>query len=394
MVKAMKQTEIGLIPEDWEVKDLNSISSLFKSGLGITSEDIYEHGTYPVYGGNGLRGYTNCYSHEDNLLLIGRQGALCGNLNYVEGKVYVSEHAIAVKATHSNKTKFFYYAFERLNLNSLSESSAQPGLSVEKLLKLQIPLPPLPEQEAIANALSDADVWIESLEQLTAKKRLIKHGALQTLLTPPNGTVSGVEAWEVMKLGEVGKTYGGLSGKSKKDFGVGNAHYIPFMNVMKNVVIDNNYIEKVSFKNGESQNNIVNGDLLFNGSSETPEELGISSVYLGNDNNLYLNSFCFGFRLFSKSVNALYLSYLFRSPYGRSVIFHLAQGATRYNLSKSNFLELEISMHKSLSEQTRIATILSDMDAEIEALEAQLDKARQLKQGMMQELLTGRVRLV
>ncbi len=210
---------------------------------------------------------------------------------------------------------------------------------------------------------------------------------MQTLLTPK-------EDWEVKKLGEIGKTYGGLSGKTKQDFGIGNALYIPFMNVMKNVVIDKEHVEKVNLKNGEVQNKVLKNDILFNGSSETPEELGISSVYLNDIENLYLNSFCFGFRIFDEKVNPIFLSYLMRSPYGRQIIFYLAQGATRYNLSKSNFLQLEISFPKSKEEQTLIATILSDMDAELEALEAQLEKAKQMKQGMMQELLTGRVRLV
>jgi type I restriction enzyme S subunit len=139
---------------------------------------------------------------------------------------------------------------------------------------------------------------------------------------------------------------------------------------------------------------VKKGDLFFNGSSETPDELGMCSILLHDIEKVYLNSFCFGFRLNSEAgVQAYYLAYFFRSGEGRKLLYSLAQGATRYNLSKSNFLKLEIPLPEQ-QEQTAIATVLSDMDAEIYALEARRDKTRQIKQGMMQELLAGRTRLV
>lgn len=211
---------------------------------------------------------------------------------------------------------------------------------------------------------------------------------MQELLKPK-------EDWVVRTLGEIGKTFGGLSGKSKKDFQKGKYPYIPFMNIMTNPIIDKSYFDYVNLSKGESQNNCTKGDLFFNGSSETPEEVGLCSVLLVEIDNLYLNSFCFGFRLFNKSeISGLYLSYFFRSPIGRKHMSLLAQGATRYNLSKSNFLKLKIKIPSSKDEQTRIATILSDMDTEIQNLEKQLSKYKQVKQGLMQNLLTGKIRLV
>jgi len=134
--------------------------------------------------------------------------------------------------------------------------------------------------------------------------------------------------------------------------------------------------------------------LLFNGSSETPEEVGMCSVLLDFIPNLYLNSFCFGFRLNNlNQSNALYFSYYFRSNEGRKLLFSIAQGYTRYNLSKNSFLKVKLSL-PSFKEQTAIAEVLSDMDSEIEALEKKLDKYKKVKQGMMQELLTGKKRLI
>ncbi|WP_439479879.1 restriction endonuclease subunit S [Chryseobacterium aquaticum] len=409
----MKQTEIGLLPEEWDVNSLKEICKDMIQGIN-TAIDVPEYSFegVPILKANNVidgqidlnncefisvksfRKYSTRFHISKNDFLLSNIGARLGS-----GSIYLTD-AVSVYAWNvmrlspkKNIINPHYFSqilnspyFNKLMINNQSGSGM--GFVPKNVLQtFQIPLPPLPEQEAIAEALSDADAWIESLEQLIAKKRLIKQGAMQELLTPKKD-------WEVKKLGEVGKIYGGLSGKTKQDFGSGNSYYIPFMNVMKNVVTDKNFIEKVNLKQGETQNRVLKNDLLFNGSSETPEELGISSVLLDDIDNLYLNSFCFGFRIFDENVSPIFLSYIMRSPYGREVIFYLAQGATRYNLSKANFFNLEIAFPKSLTEQTRIATILSDMDGELEALEGQLGKARKVKQGMMQELLTGRVRLV
>jgi type I restriction enzyme, S subunit len=144
----------------------------------------------------------------------------------------------------------------------------------------------------------------------------------------------------------------------------------------------------------ESQNQVARGDLFFNGSSETPEDVGMCSVLAQVVQDVYLNSFCFGFRFREGApTDGLYFAYFFRSREGRELLKSLAQGATRYNLSKKALLKTAFPLPEA-PEQTAIATILSDMDTEIATLESKLAKARQLKQGMMQELLTGRIRLV
>ncbi|TXI99688.1 MAG: restriction endonuclease subunit S, partial [Neisseriales bacterium] len=168
----------------------------------------------------------------------------------------------------------------------------------------------------------------------------------------------------------------------------------PFMNIMLNPIINTSYFDYVNIGSNEVQNKALKGDLFFNGSSETPEEVGMCSVLLEDIPNLYLNSFCFGFRLNKDSKeNGLYLSYYFRSSEGRKLFYSMAQGATRYNLSKSNFNRMEVTLPKP-AEQVEIANILTDMDAEISSLETKLDKYRKIKLGMMQNLLTGRIRLI
>jgi len=191
--------------------------------------------------------------------------------------------------------------------------------------------------------------------------------------------------WEQVKIGEIGTTYGGLTNKSKKDFGEGKP-YIPFMNIMSNAKVNLNDFDYVNIKEGENQNRAIKGDLFFNTSSETPEEVGMCSVLDRDISELYLNSFCFGFRLIDQNfLNPLFVSYFFRSDFGRKVIFPLAQGMTRHNLSKRYFLELEIPKPR-LEEQNKIIDILSTVDEAIENTDAIIEKTHQLKKGLMQKL--------
>lgn len=156
---------------------------LMKSGNTITSASINDNDDYPCYGGNGLRGYTKKYTHSGRYVLIGRQGALCGNVQLVDGTFYASEHAIVVTPKDNCFIDFVYYLFDYMNLNKHSESSAQPGLSVEKILRLYSILPPLPEQTAIAEILSTADREIELLGQSIEAEKRKKKSLMQLLLT-------------------------------------------------------------------------------------------------------------------------------------------------------------------------------------------------------------------
>ncbi len=168
---------------EWEVKRLGEICYM-KSGEGITSAQIDEHSPFPCYGGNGLRGFTNRYTHDGNYALIGRQGALCGNVVAVTGKFFASEHAIVVTPLNEIDIHWLACVLIRMNLNQYSESSAQPGLSVSKLLALDGIVPPTKEEQtAIATLLSDMDTEIAALETWLAKTRELKQGMMQELLT-------------------------------------------------------------------------------------------------------------------------------------------------------------------------------------------------------------------
>lgn len=432
-----KQTEVGVIPEDWEVKDLGSFL-VFKNGLNKAKEffgygtpivnymDVYKSGAIQpsniagkvfvtadeIKNYSALKGDVFFTRTSETVEEIGLSSVL---IDDIENAVFSGFVLRARQKKETLEHSFMKYCFRSKSTRDQIQGTASyttRALTNGKLLSnVLVPIPPKPEQTAIANALTDTDNLIESLEKLIAKKEVIKTGSMQQLLTgktrlpefatSEDGSAKGFkqtelgkipEDWTLTSMKDLGTTYGGLSSKNKADFGTGNSYYVPFTNVMANVVVDLNQLDKVNIN--EMQNKVLLNDLLFNGSSETPEEVCLCSVVKSDLKNLYLNSFCFGFRpKGSDQYSPLFLAYWFRSEVGRKAVFNLAQGSTRYNISKSQFMKLNLFL-PSIKEQTAIATILSDMDAEIDALQDRLEKTKAIKQGMMQQLLTGKVRLV
>ena len=170
------------IPRHWVQKKLKYVASL-RSGDTISSEAIRDDGEFPVYGGNGFRGYTSAFTHEGDYVLIGRQGALCGNVNYASGRFWASEHAIVADTKGKANVRWLGELLKALNLNQLSQSAAQPGLAVDVIASVSIPVPPVQEQQAIADYLDRETARLDAL--IAAKERLL--GLLaekrQTLIT-------------------------------------------------------------------------------------------------------------------------------------------------------------------------------------------------------------------
>lgn len=152
---------LGEIPKHWEAKRLKYVAKL-KSGEFINAENINPIGNFPVLGGNGLRGYTNTFTHEGNYILIGRQGALCGNINLVDGKFYATEHAVVVTIIDKSETIWLAELLRAMNLNQHSQASAQPGLAVETIKNLFIPFPPYKEQKEIVSLITSENERIKS----------------------------------------------------------------------------------------------------------------------------------------------------------------------------------------------------------------------------------------
>ena len=171
---------------EWHSFLINEICSEFKSGKNIKADSISENGEYPVFGGNGLRGYTASYNHEGLYVLIGRQGALCGNVRSVNGKTYITEHAIAAAGNEKSDTSFLHYLFIKMNLGQYSDQSAQPGLAVNKLLKLKVLLPPISEQKKIAKLLSLLDERIATQNKIIEDLKKLKSAIIEKVFCSPN----------------------------------------------------------------------------------------------------------------------------------------------------------------------------------------------------------------
>ena len=184
---------------EWEYFLINDVCSEFKSGKNIKADSVFECGEYPVYGGNGLRGYTSSYNHDGSYVLIGRQGALCGNVRSVYGKTYITEHAIAVAGNEKSNTNFLHYLFLKMNLGQYSDQSAQPGLAVNKLLKLKVALPIISEQTKIAKLLSLLDERIATQNKIIDKLQSLIKGLRVRLIQIENGNI--------VHLGEIARIY-------------------------------------------------------------------------------------------------------------------------------------------------------------------------------------------
>ena len=335
---------------EWKKCTIDDLCEEFKSGKNIKADNILDEGEYPVFGGNGLRGYTDSYNHEGDYVLIGRQGALCGNVRFVTGKTYITEHAIAAKATNDNDTRFLESLFIQLNLGQFSDQSAQPGLAVNKLLKIETSVPSRIEQAKIASLLSLIDERITTQNKIIEKYESLIQAICDTLIEAEQHKVE-------LSFNDFGEPYSGLSGKSAEDFGEG-CQYITYMNVYQNQIIDTTDVGLVKINETEQQSVVRYGDILFTLSSETPNEVGMGAVYLDDTYPLYLNSFCFGVRIIDESkIFPPFLAYYISTKSFRKAVFPLAQGSTRFNLQKSDFMK-KMFLFPMVEKQNKIYTAL------------------------------------
>jgi len=415
MVKenVMKQTEIGFLPEDWEVVKLSDIANVKTGPFGsalhekdyvsdgvpiITVEHLGERGvlksTYPMVSESDHKRLSNYILCKGDIV-FSRVGSVDRNSLIKENEEgwLFSGRLLRIKPNRSIvNSKYLSFFFNqnsfKARILSVAVGQTMASLNTKILSDILVYLPPLPEQEAIAEALSDTDAWIESLEQLISKKRLTKQGTMQELLTAREG-------WEVKNIKEITNNIIDYRGVTPKKLGMewGNGSIVALSagNVKKGFIdftsecyFGSEELYKRWMRNGNPKKN----DIVF--TLEAP--LG-NVALLPNDDKYILSQRTILLQL-SKNYNPSFIFQILLSSKFQNYILGSATGSTAQGIKRQVFEKLLISVPKSLREQTRIAAILSDMDAEMEALEAELGKARKVKQGMMQELLTGRTRLI
>ena len=195
------------------------------------------------------------------------------------------------------------------------------------------------------------------------------------------------EPWEQRKLGDVGETYTGLSGKTKEDFGHGEGKFITYVNVFNNPLTDLYGLDSVEID--DKQRRVQYGDVLFTTSSETPEDVGLSSVWLGREDNVYLNSFCFGYRPKKDIFDLYYLAFVLRSFSVRREFMLLAQGISRFNISKTKVMNMSINV-PSLPEQTAIGSFFQDIDQLISLQQRKLEILKEQKKTYLKLLFPAK----
>lgn len=291
---------------------------------------------------------------------------------------------------------FLFYLVQSDKFNQIANKTSgtkMPRADWEYMSEMPFFIPPELEQKKIAEILSTWDEAINLTINLIESKKQFKKALMQNLLTAKIRFPQFKDEWEEIRLGNIGKSYNGLIGKVAEDFQNGNSNFITYKNIFDNPKIDINIFEKVKIMEDEEQNLVKFGDIFFTTSSETPNEVGISSVLLSKCGILYLNSFCFGFRLNNFEILApCFAVFYFRSDCFRKQIFKLAQGSTRFNISKTEVLNLNIKI-PNLDEQQKIAEVLTACDDEINLLNLKLENLKKQKQGLMQKLLSGKVRV-
>ena len=418
MVSKYKETEIGSIPEEWDVTSLSDAFQNLEAGVSVNSDERQNADFFVLKTSAISDGLINIdeakpvvkkeYARlkcpvKKGSIIISRMNTpqLVGACGYVaeDAKGYfLPDRLWQVINSKPEKYDFRWlnyllnqYRYKNaIHAVATGTSNSMKNISKERLLEIRIPRPSIEEQKFIVKAISDIEALIYDLEKLIKKKQNIFTGTMQSLLS---GKIRISDSlWEKYVIGDIGDFYSGLTGKQKDDFGKGNARYITFLNVLNNTVIDISKLESVQVNEDEYQNEVLKGDLFFNTSSETPEEVGMCAVLMDSIRNTYLNSFCFGFRLKTKKVYALFFSYYFNSQEGRKIMRVLAQGATRFNLSKDYFSQTEIEL-PPYEDQVEIAQTLADMEGDILSLEKKCLKYKAIKQGRMEELLAGKVRL-
>ena len=328
-------------------------------------------------------------------IVFARTGASVGK-TYIyrenDGIVYFAGFLIRAKVNQDNDAEFVFQStlspsYEKY-IRITSQRSGQPGVNAQEYSEYDLFAPSKEEQQRIGHFLRGIDNLITLHQRKFEKLTNVKKSMLEKMF-PQNGSSypeirfkGFTDPWEQRKLGEMGQTYTGLSGKTKDDFGHGQARFVTYMNVFSNPISNPEMTEPIEID--PKQNEVEVGDVFFTTSSETPEEVGMSSILLEKRGKTYLNSFCFGFRP-SEKIDSYYLAYMLRSESTRAKIILLAQGISRYNISKNKVMEIAVSL-PSLDEQKMIGQYFSQLDNLITLHQRELEKLQNIKKSMLEKM--------
>ena len=372
-------------PSHWTTPKLKYVATL-KSGEAITSDDISDTGDYPVFGGNGFRGYTSAFTHSGTYVLIGRQGALCGNINYVSGDFWASEHAVVVDIKDGHKVRWLCELLGSMNLNQYSQAAAQPGIAVDVIGNLSIPVPPIAEQAIIADYLDCETARIDSLiagkERMLAlleEKRIAFISCVVTRGLDPGAPVkpSGQEwlaeipaHWKLQRLKHLADVRGGLTLGKQYGGSVLDAYpYLRVANVQDGYLMLNDVLT-VEVPASEVESNLLAyGDVLMNEGGDI-DKLGRGCIWRDEISPCLHQNHVFAVRPHAVGSDwlALWTSTLEAKRYFET---RAKRSTNLASISGSNVKELPVPL-PPIAEQEAILQFVQETTRRIERLKAEL----------------------
>ena len=380
---------------EWEKCKLEDYGKVVTGNTPPTKDiENYENGTYlwasPADLGTiksitetktmlSAQGFSKTRTLPKGSVLVTCIGSTIGKAGMATKEMSTNQQINSIVVNDNNDNEFVYYAIQSAFPRYLSSIAVQavPIISKSAFELLPNNRPYLQEQKKIGKFLSLLDERIATQSKIIDKLQSLIKGLNDFLYTQYGGEV-------LTSFAELGTSYSGLSGKSAQDFGSGKP-FITYLNVYSNNVIKENDFQYVAIKDDEKQNVVKYGDVLFTLSSETPEEVGVGSVYLGKE-KVYLNSFCFGIHITNTEVAfPPYLSYYVSLTAFRKFIYPYAQGSTRFNLCKADFEKASIKL-PTLENQKRIYSILSHIDSKIETEIQMLNLYNSQKQYLLRQM--------
>jgi type I restriction enzyme S subunit len=405
-----KKTKVGIIPEDWEVKRLGEVCTMYSGGTPRTSNPGYYNGDIPWLNSGDLNQrkikVTSKTISEAGLenssakmigkgdLLIALYGATSGVVAISDIEAAINQAILAIIPKEDNRVYLYNkLSYLRRSIVNKYTQGGQPNLSGKIIKLLDISFPPLPEQEKIAQILSTWDQAIELKEKLIEEKKEQKKGLMQKLLTGKVRLPGFDGEWDEVRLGDIGE-FSTSSVNKKIEEGERIINLVNYMDVYNNNFIDNSidYMKVSASESQISKFSLKIGDVLFTPSSETADDIGHSAVVKIDKKNLLYSYHLVRLR-FNKEIDINFKGYVFNNKNVLREFTRLASGATRYTLTLKDFRNTTVYIPKSLQEQKSIAQILSTADKEIELLEKELDQLQLQKKGLMQLLLTGIIRV-
>lgn len=384
-------TELGEIPSEWEVKKLKDIASIC---YGKSQKEVeLDNGKYKILGTGGIIGYTNDFLWNEPSVLIGRKGTI-DKPQYIEEPFWTVDTLFYTKLNDYFLAKWFYYYLDNIDLKKYNEATGVPSLSVANLNTISIATPPYEEQEKIALILSTVDEQIDNVDALIEKNKELKKGLMQQLLTKGIGhtkfkkTEIGEipEEWEVICLSQISDKIGdGLHGTPKYDDN-GEYFFINGNNLVDGkvkVTDDTRRISKEEYIKNKKE--LSNNTLLIslNGT--------IGNIAYYNNEKIMLSKSS-GYITLKSIYNKNYIYQLLKSSRIINYFNRELTGTTIKNLSLNTLRNTPIPI-PSQEEQEKIALILSELDEKIEEYENKKEKLGELKNGLMQQLLTGKIRV-